>query len=134
MNILVDSNIFFDILTEDPEWFEWSAETLSHHAESDTLTINPIIYAELSAHFETIEEVDAILAEPSIARDPLPWEAGFLAGRIFARYRRSGGLHRSPLPDFYIGAHAALRGMTLMTRDSRRYRTYLPRLPLICPD
>src|SRR5205085_5812612 len=118
----VDSNIFFDILTEDPVWFDWSAERLAHHAESDILTINPIIYAELSGQFSTIEEVDAALAEPKLAREPLPWEAGFLAGRCFTRYRRSGGLHRSPLPDFYIGAHAAVRGMALMTRDARRYR------------
>jgi predicted nucleic acid-binding protein len=134
VRVLVDSNVIFDILTEDAQWFSWSAETLAHHAESDILTINPIILAEVSGQFSTIEEADEVLAETQFVREDLPWEAAFLAGHCFIRYRRSGGLHRSPLPDFYIGAHAAVRGMALITRDPRRYRTHFPRLQIICPE
>ena len=95
--------------------------------------INPIIYAEVSINFERIEDLDSALPLDFFRRDALPWEAAFLAGKCFVRYRRSGGTRRSPLPDFYIGAHAAIRGMTLLTRDAGRYRTYFPRLELLTP-
>lgn len=134
MNILVDSNVLLDIFTEDREWFEWSSRAVSHHAERDVLAVNPIIYAEISLHFSTIEELDESLPPDDFRRWPLPWEAGFLAGRCFVEYRRRGGTKRSPLPDFYIGAHAALAGAALLTRDAARYSSYFPRLKLITPE
>ena len=132
--VLVDSNVILDILTEDPEWLEWSASRLAACAEQAILVINPIIYAEVSVRFENIEEVEEALAVDYFRRDPLPWEAAFLAGKCFLRYRRRGGRRGSPLPDFYIGAHAAVRGMRLLTRDTRRYRTSFPKLELISPE
>lgn len=131
--VLVDSNVLLDILTEDPRWFPWSANALAQAAETDVLVINPLIYAEVSVRFARIEDLDEALPEALFRRDALPWESGFLAGKSFVAYRRGGGARRSPLPDFYIGAHAALRGMTLLTRDATRYRTHYPRLPLIAP-
>ena len=110
----------------------WSSTALARASE-DGLAIDPIIYAEVSAHFELVEELDAAVPAESFARLWLPWEAAFLAGRAFVAYRRAGGTRRSPLPDFYIGAHAAVVGMTLLTRDARRYRTYFPKLQLIAP-
>lgn len=97
------------------------------------LVINPIIYSEVSIGFDRIEALDTALPEANFRRDPLPWEAGFLAGKCFIQYRRSGGARRSPLPDFYIGAHAAVRGMPLLTRDAARYRRNFPRLELVAP-
>ena len=131
--ILVDSNVLLDTLTEDPNWFRWSSNALAEAAENATLVINPIIYAEVSIRFERIEELEEALPPSSFRRDGLPWEAGFLAGKCFAVYRRRGGLHRAPLPDFYIGAHAAVSGMTLLTRDVAQYKTYFPRVQLISP-
>jgi predicted nucleic acid-binding protein len=132
--VLVDSNVILDIVTDDPLWGEWSASMLARHAESGMLIINPIIYAEVSIGFERIEELDEILPADSFRRDPLPWEAAYLAGKCFLAYRRRGGSRRSPLPDFYIGAHAAVMGLTLLTRDPRRYRTYFPQLSILAPD
>ena len=131
--ILVDSNVLLDLFTEDAEWEGWSEAMLSDLARSSQLAINPIIYSELSAHFDSIEELDAALPANWIRREPLPWDAAFLAGRCFLKYRRRGGTRRSPLPDFYIGAHASVAGLTLLTRDARRYRTYFPKLKLIAP-
>jgi predicted nucleic acid-binding protein len=105
------------------------AETAAGH----DLIVNPIVYAEISVGFERIEELDAVLPGDSFRREALPWEAAFLAGKCFLRYRRAGGARRAPLPDFYIGAHAAVRGIPLLTRDASRYRTYFPRLELIEP-
>ena len=133
MPILVDSNVILDIFTEDPEWFEWSAGKLSECAEKDALIINPIIYAEVSIRFERIEELEEALPPEVFFREELPWEAAFLAGKCFLLYRRRRGKKTSPLPDFYIGAHAAVRGYILLTRDARRYRTYFPKLKLIAP-
>lgn len=107
---------------------------LARCADTGILLINPIIYAEVSVGFKRIEELDDLLPADSFRRDPLPWEAAFLAGKCFLEYRRRGGSRRSPLPDFYIGAHAAVSGLPLLTRDARRYRTYFPRLPLLAPD
>ena len=132
-DILVDSNVILDILTEDPQWFEWSAKTLVEQYNQGSLVINPIVYAEISIGFNQPEELEAALPEIFLRRDPLPYAAAFLAGQSFLDYRRRGGERRSPLPDFYIGAHAAISGMTLLTRDVNRYRTYFPSVPLITP-
>jgi len=131
--VLVDSNVLLDVLTEDARWFGWSSETLARQAELGVLVINPIVYAEVSVGFERIEELDDALPPTMFQRAGLPWEAGFLAGKCFRAYRRRAGVRRSPLPDFYIGAHAALTGMKLLTRDPARYRTYFPKLQLISP-
>jgi len=130
---LVDSNILLDVLTEDPQWSSWSAEALARSADEGALAINPIIYAEVSIRFATIEELEEALTPHLFERRALPWEAAFLAGKCFLKYRRRGGLGGSSLPDFYIGAHAAVEGMALLTRDATRYRTYFPNLRLIAP-
>lgn len=131
--VLVDANVLLDVLTDDPRWFEWSAAQLDACAERAELCINPIIYAEVSVGFDRIEDLDEALPLDAFRRLELPWEAGFLAGKAFLRYRRSRGTRTSPLPDFYIGAHAAIEGIALLTRDAKRYRTYYPGLELICP-
>jgi len=131
--ILVDSNVILDVVTEDTTWFEWSSGQLARLAEDHVLVINPIVYSEVSVGFERIEDVDSALPVDFFRREALPWEAAFLAAKCFLRYRRAGGGKRSPLPDFYVGAHAAVRGLPLLTRDARRYRTYFPRLTLVAP-
>ena len=131
--VLVDSNVLLDVFTEDRDWFTWSSATLAEQAEAATLVINPIIYAEVSVRFARIEELEEALPVLAFRREPLPWEAGFLAGKCFLRYRKRGGSKRSPLPDFYVGAHAAVRGMTLLTRDATRYRSYFPSLRIVAP-
>jgi predicted nucleic acid-binding protein len=133
-SVLVDSNVILDVVTDDPRWGEWSSSMLARCAESGVLIINPIIYAEVSVGFERIEELDQALPTDSFRRDPLPWEAAFLAGKCFLTYRRRGGSRRSPLPDFYIGAHAAVRDLIVLTRDPRRYRTYFPHLNILAPE
>lgn len=133
MITLVDSNVLLDVLTDDPVWAERSSAAIARAADVGRLAINPIVYAEVSVGFERIEELDAALPPNYFTRLPLPWAAGFLAGKCFARYRRAGGKRRSPLPDFHIGAHAALEGLTLLTRDARPYRTYLPQLRVSIP-
>ena len=130
---LIDSNVVLDVLTEDDEWFDWSADRLTDAASSGPIVINPIIYAEVSAHFDRIEELEDALPVDYYRRVPLPWEAAFLAGQCFVKYRRHGGARRSPMPDFYIGAHAAVSGLTLLTRDARRYHTYFPTLRIVAP-
>jgi predicted nucleic acid-binding protein len=132
--ILVDSNIILDIVTEDLNWFDWSANKLTEYADMTQLNINPIIYAEVSISFEKIEELETILPITFFHRLDLPWEAAFLAGKCFLQYRKRGGTKKSPLPDFYIGAHAAIQNMMLLTRDVNRYRTYFPSLELIVPE
>lgn len=130
---LVDSNVLFDYLSEDETWCDWSGAMLSEAARRGAVAINALIYAEVSIGYTKIEDVEAALPADYFLRLPLPWEAAFLAGKCFERYRRTGGTRRSPLPDFYIGAHAAVAGMTLLTRDARRYRTYFPRLKIVAP-
>jgi predicted nucleic acid-binding protein len=130
---LVDSNVILDIATEDEEWLDWSASMLTAAVERGPLVINPIIYAEVSGGFDTIEALDEALSPEVYTRAPLPWDAAFLAARVFRDYRRRGGTRTSTLPDFFIGAHAAVAGLTLLTRDARRYRTYFPRLRIIAP-
>lgn len=132
--VLVDSNVLLDVLTEDESWFDWSAAALERCAANGQLCINPIIYAEVSVGFERVETLDEALPPTDFTRLPLPWNAGFLAGKAFLRYRRLRGSRRSPLPDFYIGAHAAINALPLITRDERRYRSYYPGLQLICPS
>jgi predicted nucleic acid-binding protein len=132
-DILVDSNVILDILTEDPQWFEWSAQQLREYANQGELVINPIIYAEISSGFSQPEELDTAIPPDFFRRDPLPYNAAFLAGQSFLEYRRRGGERRSPLLDFYIGAHAAVAQIPLLTRDVNRYRTYFPSVQLITP-
>jgi predicted nucleic acid-binding protein len=132
-DVLVDSNVLLDVLTEDRAWFARSATRLAALAEDHALVINPIIYAEVSIGFDRIEDLDVALAADVFRREDLPWEAAFLAGKCYLKYRRAGGTRRAPLPDFYIGAHAAVRGIPLLTRDGGRYRGYFPRLRLVLP-
>ena len=131
--VLVDTNVLVDALTTDPAWAEWSTRQLAAAADRSTLVINPIVYTELSIGFPTIEALDGALEPHPLEREPLPYAAAFVAGRAFLEYRRRGGLRTSPLPDFYIGAHAAVAGYRLLTRDARRYRAYFSRLELIAP-
>ena len=133
MSTLVDSNVLLDILDEDEEWMDWSASMLADAARQGPLVINPLIFAETSVTLETVEELEEALPASYFVREPLPWEAAFLAGKAFAAYRRRGGAKRSPLSDFYIGAHAAVGGHTLLTRDPKRYRSYFPRLRIVAP-
>lgn len=132
--VLVDSNVLLDVLTEDPVWFGWSAAQVERVAADHVLAVNPIIYAEVSVGFDRIEELEDALPHDAFLRLPLPWEAAFATGKCFLEYRQRRGVRRSPLPDFYIGAHAAVAGLTLLTRDAKRYRTYFPGLRLIAPE
>jgi len=132
--VLVDSNVLLDVMTEDASWLLWSVSSIQRAADNFRLVINPVIYAETSVRFTSIEELDAALPTNMFEREPIPYEAAFLAGKAYLAYRRRGGTRRSPLPDFFIGAHAAVSGYRLLTRDSARYRTYFPKLSLIAPD
>jgi predicted nucleic acid-binding protein len=132
-DVLVDSNVLLDIFTEDDRWQSWSSAALEEAADKSRLVINPIIYGEVSVRFDRVEELEDALPVSAFVREPIPYEAAFLAGKAFVRYRRRSGAKTSPLPDFYIGAHAAIRGYRLLTRDASRYRTYFPRLALIAP-
>lgn len=131
--VLVDSNVLLDVATSDPKWGEWSSQALTDAAQTAQLVINPLVYAEVSIGFERIEDLEAALPAAIYRREALPWDAAFLAGKSFVAYRRRGGNRTSPLPDFYIGAHAAVAGYRLLTRDARRYRTYFPKVELIAP-
>lgn len=131
---LVDSNVIIDVLTDDPVWSDWSRKALRAAGDDGELAINPIIYAEIASGFATATELDGQVEASLFRRLPLSYEAGFVAGWAFVEYRRRGGTRTSPLPDFYIGAHAAVSGLTLLTRDSRRYRGYFPKLRLLAPD
>ena len=133
MSVLVDSNVILDIFTEDEKWFGWSSGALERAALTSPLFINPIIYAEVSVRFTHIEELDELLPPDRFIRMPIPYASAFLAGKAYARYRRRGGARPSPLPDFFIGAHAAVTNFQLLTRDPGRYRTYFPGLVLITP-
>jgi predicted nucleic acid-binding protein len=132
LTTLVDSNVILDVVYEDSEWLDWSAAMISAAAQSGRIVINPLVYAEVSCGYDRIEELDRAVPPDYFAREPLPWAAAFLAGKAFVSYRR-GGTRTSPLPDFYIGAHAAVAGYTLLTRDPARYRTYFPRLRIVAP-
>ena len=131
-SVLVDSNVIIDLLTENSVWAEWSADALRRVAERARLVINPVIYAEVSVGYDRIEDVEAAL--PAIfERENIPYEAAFLAGKAYTAYRRRRGTRQSPLPDFFIGAHAAVAGYELFTRDAARYRTYFPTVSLVAP-
>lgn len=132
--VLVDSNVLLDVATDDPRWGPWSSSALERYANDSILVINPIIYAEVSIGFQSIEAVEESLPAELYRRDDLPYEAAFLAGKCLVTYRRLGGLRFSPLPDFYIGAHAVVSGFRLLTRDAARFRTYFPRLDVIAPQ
>ncbi len=134
MAVLVDSNILLDLMTEDPRWASWSERALEKAADRTRLVINPIIFAEVSVRFSKIEDVEAALPKDMIDREHLPYEAAFLAAKVFSKYKRSGGTRNSTLPDFFVGAHAAVAGYELLTRDCRRYRTCFPKLVLISPS
>ena len=131
--VLVDSNVLLDVATNDPGWGDWSARALAQVAEHTPLIINPIIYAEVSIGYTTVEALDAVLPAALYQREPLPWDAGFLAGKCFLQYRRRGGSRTSPLPDFYIGAHAAIGRLALLTRDAARFRSYFPTVEILAP-
>jgi predicted nucleic acid-binding protein len=130
---LVDSSVLLDILTNDPTWAEWSEHVLAQARDEGPLVISPIVYAEVSTGFARIEDLDEAVPEAEFEREALPYQAGFVAGKAFLAYRRHGGQRRSPLPDFYIGAHAAVRGYRLLSRDVARYRTYFPSVELVAP-
>ena len=131
--LLVDSNVLLDIFSDDPVWFDWSEGMLSRYAKTHDLVINAVIYTELSISFERIEDLEAALRVASISVLPITKEALFLAGKVFLRYRRRGGAKASTLPDFFIGAQAAVQRLPLLTRDVKRYKTYYPSVELISP-
>lgn len=130
---LVDSNVLIDLLLEDSEWFDWSAWALARSGREGRLVINQLVFAEVSVTFHQVEDVEEALPEHFVRRESVPFAAAFVAGQAFASYRRRGGTKRSPLPDFFIGAHAAIAGYTLLTRDATRYRTYFPKLKIVAP-
>jgi predicted nucleic acid-binding protein len=131
--VLVDTNVLLDVLQDDPQWAEWSQRNLESASLTDSLVINAVIYSELSIAFERIEDLESVLSEGSVSVEPIPREALFLAGKAFLNYRRRQGAKQSVLPDFYIGAHAAVSGFTILTRDVARYRSYFPTVELITP-
>ncbi len=133
MTLMLDSNIILDLIENDETWTEWTRDALRKQATQDRFIINPIIYSEVSVRYKTLAEVDAALSPNFVLREPIPYEAAFLAGKAFVEYRRRGGIRSSPLPDFFIGAHALVAGHRLITRDAARYRTYFPQLDLIAP-
>ena len=132
--VLVDSNVLIDVMSEDAVWCDWSSGALRSAAERSTLVINPIIYAEISVGLARIEDLDALFTAELFRREALPYSAAFLAGKAFATYRRRGGTKRSPLPDFLIGAHAAVAGYRLLTRDAARYAMFFPTVSVIAPE
>jgi predicted nucleic acid-binding protein len=132
--VLIDTNVLIDVATKDSVWFDWSGKQLSRLINERKAVINPVIYAELIPLYETTRELDLNLVPSSVIRRiPLPFSAAAPASRAFLAYRKSGGQKTSPLPDFFIGAHAEAEGMVLLTRDASRYRTYFPSVTLISP-
>jgi predicted nucleic acid-binding protein len=130
---LVDTNVLLDLLTHDEKWLAWSSEALEQAADAGPLVINPVIFAEVSVRFSRIEDLEEALPSDHFVRSPLPWPAAFLAGKCYVSYRKQGGTKTSPLPDFFIGAHAAVSRFRLLTRDAARYRTYFPTVDLLAP-
>ena len=130
---LVDSSVLLDVSTQDPVWYDWSAAALADAVRTGPVLVNPIIYAEVSVGYDRIEDLDDALPAEIFRREPLPFVAGFLAGKAYRDYRRRGGARTSPLPDFFIGAHAAVGEFLLLTRDAGRYRTYFPTVRVISP-
>ena len=134
VNILVDTNVWFDVINTDPVWYAWSAEQLDRVALQGKAAINVVIFAELSVRYQRMEDFENAIATFSIERLALPFEAGFLAAKAFQQYRKRAGTRSGTLPDFFIGAHAAVSGLALLTRDPRRYTKYFPKISLISPD
>ena len=130
---LVDSCVLIDVLANDPDWADWSLEKLDALGQQAPLVINPIILAEISPRFDRADDLDAALRKLPIKREALPWDAAYLAGQAFKIYRTAKGAKRSPMPDFYIGAHALVGNMRLLTRDAVRFQTYFPKLNIISP-
>jgi len=130
---LVDSSVFLDIATSDHRWLEWSQQALASAAREGPLVINPVVYAEVSVGYERVEDLDQVLPEDVVVRAAIPYEAAFLAAKAFVVYRQRGGRRAHPLPDFFIGAHAAVTGLRLLTRDARRVREYFPTVELVTP-
>jgi predicted nucleic acid-binding protein len=131
---LVDSNVLIDVFAGDPRWKAWSVRRLLAAKEEGRLVINPLVYAEISSAFPTQRKLDDALGPERYRRENLPWDTAFNAGRAFLAYRRAGGQKRSPLPDFYIGAHAEVKDYQLLTRDLARYRQYFPTLRIVSPE
>jgi predicted nucleic acid-binding protein len=131
---LVDTNVLLDIGKEDPRWLDWSARTMADAADTGSLVVNQVVYAELAAGYPTIEALDAALRPERFRRENIPWDAAYAAGLAFLAYRRGGGARSAPLPDFFIGAHAAVRGYDLLTRDRGYYRAYFPTLTIVSPE
>jgi predicted nucleic acid-binding protein len=133
--VLVDTNVILDVATHDERWHDWSSEALERAGDESSLVINPIIYAEVSIAYKAIEDLELALPPGTFRREALPYEAAFLAGKAFLKYKQRGGRSKlRPLPDFYIGAHAAIASYRLLTRDAARYRTYFPGLDVIAPS
>jgi len=132
--LLVDSNVILDVVEDDPAWAKWSQAQLDAALLRGALLINPVIYAEVSIAYRRIEELEDMLSQGEFRVEPIPREALFLAGKVFVQYRKQSGAKTGVLPDFLIGAHAAVAGIPLLTRDLRRYRTYFPKLELISPE
>ena len=133
-DVLVDSSVLLDVMTEDPAWGAWSSDAVERLADTSRLVINAVIYAEVSVRFSRTEDLDAVLPGDVFAREAIPSAAAFLAGKCFSLYRGRGGARTSPLPDFLIGAHAAVSGYRLLTRDAARFRTYFPKLEVVAPS
>lgn len=131
--VMVDSNVILDIFLDDPLWAEWSVSRLNEYSSTGTLYINPVVYSEVSIGFKHLEDLESALRRAGVKMLEIPKEALFLAGKAFLEYRKRGGVRRSPLPDFYIGAHAAVLSTKLITRDQSRYGTYFPTVELIAP-
>lgn len=131
---LVDSNVLIDVWSDDPVWADWSENAVALARLTGDVVINPLIFAEVCVSFASVEEADGAMSEHLFRRDDLPWEAAFIAASAFVRYRFAGGNRRSPVPDFYIGAHAEIGALRLLTRDAARYKTYFPNVELICPE
>lgn len=133
-SVLVDSNVILDLFLDDPIWAEWSEKTLSRFSKVSTLCINPIIYTELSIGFRQIETLEKAIQKAGFKILEIPKESLFLTGKVFLQYRRNKGKKIHPMPDFYIGAQAAVLNVPLITRDKNVYRTYFPGIKLIHPD
>lgn len=132
--VLVDTNVLLDVVENDPTWVDWSLRHLRAQSQAHDLAINPVIYAELSLAFDSVGALDSTIAAMGLVVQDIPRPALFLAGRAYLRYRREGGQRSNVLPDFFIGAHAAVQGWGILTRDARRYRSYFPTVALITPE
>lgn len=132
-DVLVDSSVLIDVLLRDKNWFEWSSSALAAAGDEAAVVINPVIYAEVSIRYRSMDDLNKVIPPSLCRRDDLPYAAAFIAGRAFVKYRRQGGSRTSPMPDFYIGAHADVAGFRILTRDTRRFKRYFPSVELIAP-